>query len=102
MFENYYWLYKHFMIFDVDKNLNVYLIFMSLAPIADNYAITRNRLRNILAFANPIERERASKSLAERGIVQKGGSGVRGPSRGGLGDANGVPKGALSFNVESG
>jgi hypothetical protein len=32
--ENYYWLYKHFVIFDVDRKLNIYLTFMSKAAVA--------------------------------------------------------------------
>ena len=53
--ENYYWLYKHFVIFDVDRKLNIYLIFMARADVARKYEVTRERIRRILRENNLIQ-----------------------------------------------
>ena len=50
--ENYYWLYKHFVIFDVDRKLNIYLIFMLRAAIAQRHDVTVDRCRRILRENN--------------------------------------------------
>lgn len=50
--ENYYWLYKHFAIFDVDRKLNIYLIFMGSADVARKYEVTKDRIRRILRENN--------------------------------------------------
>lgn len=50
--ENYYWLYKHYAIFDVDRKLNIYLIFMGSAEIAKKYEVTKDRIRRILRENN--------------------------------------------------
>ena len=47
--ENYYWLYKKFVIFDVDKALNIHLIFMNLSPLSEEFAVTKSRLRSIIS-----------------------------------------------------
>lgn len=50
--ENYYWLYKHFVIFDVDRKLNIYLIFMAKAAVAEKNEVTQDRCRRILRENN--------------------------------------------------
>ncbi len=50
--ENYYWLFKHFVIFDVDRNLNIYLIFMDKASIAKKHDVYPDRCRRILRQNN--------------------------------------------------
>ena len=50
--ENYYWLFKHFVIFDVDKNLNIHLIFMDKSPIAKKHDVHPDRCRRILRENN--------------------------------------------------
>jgi hypothetical protein len=50
--ENYYWLFKHFVIFDVDRNLNIYLIFMNKAAIAKKHDVYPDRCRRILRQNN--------------------------------------------------
>lgn len=50
--ENYYWLYKHFAIFDVDRKLNIYLILMGSAEVGRKYEVTKDRVRRILRDNN--------------------------------------------------
>ena len=47
--ENYYWLFKKFVIFDVDKGLNIHLIFMNLSPMSEEFGVTKSRLRSIIS-----------------------------------------------------
>jgi len=56
--ENYYWLFKKFVIFDIDRQLNIHLIFMNVAEVAKEYGITRNRLNAILSENKPVEKFR--------------------------------------------
>lgn len=53
--ENYYWLYRHFVIFDVDRKLNIYLIFMARADVARRFEVTRERIRKILRENNLVQ-----------------------------------------------
>jgi hypothetical protein len=53
--ENYYWLYKHFVIFDVDRKLNIYLVFMARADVARKYEVARERIRRILRENNLLQ-----------------------------------------------
>jgi hypothetical protein len=46
--ENYYWLFKKFVIFDIDSSLNIHLIFMKDALVAKQYGITLSRINAIL------------------------------------------------------
>lgn len=50
--ENYYWMYKHHVIFDVDRKLNIYLVFLEVAPIARKCDVNRDRCRKILKENN--------------------------------------------------
>lgn len=45
------------MIFDVDKALNIHLLFMSLAPIAEEYGITEKKVKAILQHHNPVAKQ---------------------------------------------
>ena len=37
------------MIFDVDKGLNIHLIFMNLSPMSEEFGVTKPRLRSIIS-----------------------------------------------------
>lgn len=45
--ENYYWVFKKYVVFDIDRNLNIYLVFLEQHDIIIDYKITRERLNNI-------------------------------------------------------
>lgn len=59
--ENYYWLFKKFVIFDVDRDLNIHLIFMKSADIAKEYSITQERLNSIKAEHKPVEKYKMAR-----------------------------------------
>ena len=61
--ENYYWLFKKFVIFDVDRKLNIHLIFMSVADVAREYGISQTRLNAIIAVNKPIEKFKLEQDL---------------------------------------
>ena len=66
MEENYYWVYKKLVIFDIDSSLNIYLIFLKDAMVGRENGINQQRINIILNQSRPIETFKAEQMMLEQ------------------------------------
>ena len=51
--ENYYWMIKRFLIFDVDKSLNVYVTHLKGNELMEDYHLNSENIRFMAEEINP-------------------------------------------------